>query len=96
MVHAVHGAGATPARIGSVLADDKFLGVDGVLDGDRLVEAFTSAHPDVPAGQWFFREPVHHDGHTWVVSSSWGAETRSTLTALVALVPGAGVSYSQS
>jgi predicted O-methyltransferase YrrM len=95
MVHAVHAAGATAAMIETVLTKNKFLGVDGSVEGDRLVEAFVDAYPAFDTGQWFFREPVHDDGRTWVVSNLWGTDTRATLAALVAIVPDAGVSYSQ-
>lgn len=93
MVHAVHAAGATAAMIEPALKSDKFLRVDGVLEGDRLREAFIGAYPTVDASQWFFREPIHDDGHTWVISNRWGTDTRPTLAALVKTVPDAGISF---
>lgn len=44
-------------------------------------------------GRWFFEEPVHQDGQTWVVSEMWGADTEQTLSALSALSPEGGVGY---
>jgi len=93
MVHAAHKAGATAAAMEPVLTTDKFLSVDGVLEGESLVGAFVAAYPNADRSQWFLGDPIHDGGRTWVLSNMWGADTRSTLRALVAIVPDAGVSF---
>jgi predicted O-methyltransferase YrrM len=93
MVRAVHGAGATAAMIEPVVTGEKFLCVDGVLNGEDLREKFVGTYPTADTSQWFLNKPVHDDGRTWVLSTSWGADTRPTLRALVDLVPGSGVSF---
>ena len=38
-------------------------------------------------------EPVHQDGHTWVVSKMWGTDNEETLAALAVLSPESGVGF---
>lgn len=73
----------------------RFLVVDGVCEGEQLEDAFVAAHPGASNNlyRWFIDEPIHDDGHTWVLSNQWGMNTEPTLGALLALVPGAAISY---
>lgn len=93
MVRSVHGAGATPAMIEAVLPSNKLRVVDGTLEGDALENAFLVAYPKADRRRWFFEEPIHDEGQTWVVSKMWGIKTEASLSALVDLVPGAGISF---
>jgi hypothetical protein len=94
MVHAVHAAGANADRIASVLGV-RFLGVDGVLDGEALVDAFVASHPKAEhhTGRWFLDDPIHEDSSTWVLSKMWGTNTEAALTALSQLVPDSGIVF---
>jgi hypothetical protein len=94
MVHAVHSAGATADMIASVLGV-RFLGVEGVLDGEASVDACFISHPKVEhqTGRWFLSDPVHEDSSTCVLSKMWGTNTESALTALAQLVPDSGIAF---
>lgn len=92
MVQIVQEAGATPTMIKSVLGS-RFFGVDGNLVGDDLEKAFVAAYPKADVRRWFFDEPIHHDGETWVVSKMWGMNTESALAALIDLVPDAVITF---
>lgn len=97
MVHAVHTAGASADDIASVLGR-RFLGVEGVLHGDALIEEFVAAYPSAEQNirRWFFSDPVHDKGKTWVLSKMWGTNTEAALAGLVNLVPNAGISYARA
>jgi hypothetical protein len=94
MLHAVHAAGAPAAMIAPVLRS-RFLSVDGILEGEALIEAFVAEYPNAEdnTDRWFFSDPIHDDGRTWVLSKMWGTNTEAALGGLVALVPTAGISY---
>jgi len=94
MVHAVHAAGV-PANVIAPVLGRRFRGVDGILDGEALVEAFVAEYPKAEQNtrRWFFSDPVHDEGRTWVLSKMWGTNTEAALAGLVALVPDGGISY---
>ena len=94
MVQAVHAAGVQPADMSPHLGI-KFLAIDGSLDGPDLVEAFVSRYPNAKenVGRWFFDAAVHDGARTWVLSKMWGLNTEAALANLVALAPGAGITF---
>jgi hypothetical protein len=92
MARVVHDAGAIPEMIAGVLGS-RFLGVDGSLNGAALEGAFISAYPKADTRRWFFDEPIHHEGRTWIVSIQSGKTAEPALAGLSALCPEAGISY---
>ena len=96
MVTALHQAGVTGEQIAQAIPGPRFLPVDGILEGEELVEAFVASYPQARENlrRWFLDAPLHEEGTTWLLSKMWGTNTVATLDALVALAPSAGFGYS--
>jgi hypothetical protein len=86
MVKAVKDAGASVESIQDILGV-RFLCVDGILQGETLERQFIAKYPKATARRWFFEDPLHQDGLTWVVSNQWGRNTVPALRELVDVVP---------
>ena len=97
MAQALHEAGVSCAGLAEAVPGPRFLSVEGILEGEDLVEAFVDAHPAARnhLRRWFFEVPFHSadDQKTWVLSKMWGTNTVATLNAFAALAPEGGFGF---
>ena len=95
LVLALHAAGVGAHDLNEALPNAKFFPVDEELEEEDLIDAFVTRYPKAKKNlhRWFFENPIHESGQTWVLSKMWGTTTQNTLEALVALAPEAGISY---
>jgi hypothetical protein len=93
VVLALHHAGVTVDSIRGALPARKLRSVDGLLEGDDLVDAFFERYTTVERdpGRWFFDSPLPDGTETWVLSKMWGRDTGVRLDALTALDPAGSI-----
>lgn len=89
LVKALHAAGVPAAVMAAAIPHTKLRSAPGTLSGDQLWSEFAAEHNLGlhRRGRWFVDEPIHDGESTWVLSNGWGAQTESTLQALLDLAP---------
>jgi hypothetical protein len=95
LVTALHQAGVSAPDLATVIPRSRFLPVDGILTGEQLAAAFTTAYPGSHKrlGRWFVEAPLHDGDKTWVLSKMWGTNTEPVLDRLLTLAPADGYGY---
>lgn len=95
LVSALHDAGTPIGSLRGVLKERKLLPVEGTLSGAELEDAFVRTYPvaERNMGRWFFEQPLHDQGRTWVLSKMWGLDTEATLGALIKVAGVQGFSF---
>lgn len=89
LVHGLHDAGVSAARLAEVLPKARFLRVDGSPTGDQLARNFSIAYPQYADSlrRWFLDDPIRDGDGTWVLSKGWGTNTERMLDSLLMLAP---------
>ena len=95
LAQALHQAGVRGDELAQALPRSRFLGVEGVLDGDELWGAFVDEYPKAEGNlrRWFADQPFHDADRSWLLSKMWGTNTTAALDALAALRPSTGFGY---